>query len=87
MEQQTTKWRTGIFIFKSKGYHQEAGTNLSGEAGGEAASHGLAGDVASEHRVDRIEEAGLSSSNWSNEQDPSLGHRAVCGLVDLNTLL
>lgn len=62
------------------------GTNLCGEAGGRGASDGLAGDVTSEHRVDRIEEAGLSSSNWSDEQDPKLRHRADCGRVDLNTL-
>ncbi len=58
---------------------------MLGDAGVRAASDGLTGDVASENRLDRIEEAGFSSSNWSNEQDPNLGHRAD-GFVASNTL-
>lgn len=42
--------------------------------------------MASEDRADRIKEAGLSSSNWSNEQDPNLGHTADSGCVALDTL-
>lgn len=49
-------------------------TNLCGETGGRAASDGLAGDIASENRVDRIEKTGFSSSNWSNEQNPDMGN-------------
>ena len=64
----------------------QAETNLCGEAGGRAASDGLVADVAYEYRVDRIEKAGLSSSNWSNEQNPNLGHRADHGAVERNTV-
>lgn len=42
--------------------------------------------MASEYRVDRIEETGFSSSNCSYEQDPNLGHRANHGFVDPNTV-
>lgn len=42
--------------------------------------------MASEDRADRIKEAGLSSSNRSNEQDPNLGHVADYRRVVLNTL-
>lgn len=42
-------------------------SNLCGEAGGRAAGDGLARDMASEHRVERIEETRFSSSNWTNE--------------------
>lgn len=68
------------------GNHQTADTDLCGEAGGGGARDGLAGDVASEYRVDRVKEAGLSSSDWSNEQNPRLGHRADCGFVAFNVL-
>lgn len=63
-----------------------AKTNLCGETGGRAAGDGLAGDMASENRVDRIEKTGLSSSNWPNEQNPSLGNRVDYGFVALDTL-
>ena len=42
--------------------------------------------MASEYRVNRIEETGLSSSNCSYEQDLNLGHRADHGFVAPNTL-
>lgn len=63
-----------------------AETDLFGKAGGRGASDGLAGDIASEYRVDRVEEAGFSSSNWSNEQNTNVSHRAVDGFVELNIL-
>lgn len=60
-------------------------TNLCGDAGAAAASDGLAGDVASEHGVDWIEETGLSSSYWTNEQDSYRGHWGAHGPVEPNT--
>ena len=47
-------------------------SHLGGEAGPRAASHGLVGDVSSEDGLDRVEEAGLPCSYWSNEQNPDL---------------
>ena len=40
--------------------------------------------MASEYRVNRIEETGLSSFNCSYEQDLNLGHRADHGFVAPN---
>lgn len=60
--------------------------NLFGEAVGGAAGDGLVADVAFEYRVDRIEEAGLSSSNRSDQQDPNLRHRVGRGAVEPDAL-
>lgn len=57
-------------------------THLFGDTGGiAAAAEGLAGDVAFKDRVDRIEEAGLSLTDWSEEQNPSPGHHAAVYVV------
>ena len=42
--------------------------------------------MASEYRVNRIEETGLSSFNCSYEQDLNLGHRADHWFVAPNTV-
>lgn len=59
-------------------------TRLCGDTGGRDAADGLTGDVTSKYRVDRIEEAGLPGTDWSEEQNPSLGHGAVDGYVVLD---
>lgn len=85
-EQDQKVWRAKDFHFEISDPKYLRGRNLCGEAGGRAASDGLTGDMTSEHRVDRVKEAGFSSSNWSNEKYPSLGYGTNCGFVDLNTV-
>lgn len=59
---------------------------LFGEAGRGGAHHGPIGDSSTEHRLNRTDEAGLSRTDWTQEENPGLSHLLTAWSVGADSL-
>lgn len=59
---------------------------LFGEAGRGGAHYGPIGDSSTEHRLNRTNEAGLSRTDWTQEENPGLSHLLTVWFVGADSL-
>lgn len=59
---------------------------LFGEAGRGGAHHGPVGDSSIEHRLNWTDKAGLSRTDWTQEENPGLSHLITAWSVGADSL-